>query len=207
MTHSPAVDAVVLDVGGVLMDWDPRHLFDGLIDDEAEREWFLAHVCSPRWNRRQDEGRGWAEAVAEAVAEHPAYEQLIRAYDERWIETVAGLYDDTVAVLHALHDTSTPVFALTNFSAEKWAVACDHYPLLTEFDGVVVSGKEGVAKPDPAVYRLLLQRYDVEPGRTFFTDDLQQNVDAAREVGIDAELFTCARSLHEQLVARDVLAP
>ena len=205
MTRAPAVDAVVLDIGGVLMDWDPRHLFGGLIEDATEREWFLSQVCSPAWNRRQDEGRTWVDAVAEAVARHPGWEPWIRAYDERWIETVAGLYDDTVGVLRDLRATATPVFALTNFSAEKWALACEHYDLLSSFDGVVVSGEERVAKPDPAIYELLVERFSVQAARTFFTDDVQQNVDAARSVGLDAELFTGASPLREQLTARGVL--
>jgi 2-haloacid dehalogenase len=187
------------------MDWDPRHLFDALIEDDTEREWFLSQVCSPAWNRRQDEGRPWAEAVAAAVAEHPEWEPWIRAYDERWIETVAGLYEDTVEVLRALQSTATPVFALTNFSQEKWALACEHYDLLNSFDGVVVSGEERLAKPDPAIYQVLVDRFSVEPARTFFTDDLQRNVDAARAVGLDAELFTGAARLREQLTAREVL--
>ncbi|MGH3425280.1 MAG: HAD family hydrolase, partial [Nocardioidaceae bacterium] len=116
MDHQPVVDAVVLDIGGVLMDWDPRHLFGTLIEDDREREWFLSQVCSPQWNRRQDEGRSWDDAVAQAIADHPAYERWIRAYDERWIETVAGLYDESVAVLRAVHSCATPVYALTNFS-------------------------------------------------------------------------------------------
>jgi len=207
MARAPAVDAVVLDIGGVLMDWDPRHLFNALIEDDKEREWFLSQVCSPAWNRRQDEGRSWADAVAAAVAEHPEWEPWIRAYDERWIETVAGLYEDTVEVLRELHAVETPVFALTNFSEEKWALACEHYDLLGSFDGAVVSGEERLAKPDPAIYRVLVDRFSVEPTRTFFTDDLQQNVDAARAVGLDAELFTSAARLREQLTVREVLRP
>lgn len=207
MTTEPATNAVVLDVGGVLMDWDPRHLFRKVIEDEAQREWFLAEVCSPQWNRRQDEGRSWADAVAEAVARHPEHEPWIRTYDERWIETIAGLYDETVAVLRELHASETPVYALTNFSAEKWLLACEHYELLNGFDGVVVSGEEGVAKPDPDIYRLLVKRFNLDPPRTFFTDDLKVNVDAARAAGIDAEVFTSAASLRVELVRRGVLRP
>lgn len=207
MTHAPAVDAVVLDIGGVLMDWDPRHLFNTLIEDEQDREWFLAEVCGPQWNRRQDEGRRWADAVAQAVADHPECEAWIRAYDERWLDTIAGLYDDTAAVLRDLHDSAAPVYALTNFSEEKWRLACGQYDLLTSFDGVVVSGEERLAKPDPAIYRLLIERFELEPTRTFFTDDLQQNVRAARAEGLDAEVFTGAETLREQLTARGVLGP
>jgi len=197
----------VFDIGGVLMDWDPRHLFRKVIEDERDREWFLTEVCSPQWNRRQDEGRSWADAVAEAVAEHPDHEHWIRTYDERWIETVAGLYDDTVAVLHELGDSDVAVYALTNFSAEKWLLATDHYDTLRRFDGVVVSGEEKIAKPDPGIYEVLTRRFDLEPWRTFFTDDLQVNVEAARDFGIDAELFTSAPALRDQLLVRGVLRP
>ena len=203
----PSHQAVVLDIGGVLLDWDPRHLFRDVIPDDATREWFLREVCHPEWNLRQDEGRPWAEAVAEAIGRHPEHEAWIRAYDERWLETVAGLYDDTVEVLRDLLDGPTPVFALTNFSEEKWALACDQYDLLTSFDGVVVSGQERLAKPDPAIYRVLVDRFSVEPSRAFFTDDVQQNVDAARKEGFDAELFTGAATLRDQLSARNVLPP
>lgn len=206
MTNGSALDAVVLDVGGVLVDWDPRYLFGRLIEDERQREWFLAHVCSPEWNRRQDEGRCWADAVAAAVAQYPDYEGWIRAYDERWLETIAGLYEDTVEVLEELVRSGMPTYALTNFSAEKWAVARGHYAALRHFDGAVVSGEEHVAKPDTEIYRTLVQRFTVAPGRTFFTDDLQRNVDAARELGFDAELFTDAATLRRQLVDRGVLA-
>jgi len=176
----------VFDIGGVLLDWDPRYLFDQLIADNAEREWFLTEVCSPEWNHRQDEGRGWDEAVAEAIARHPGYAAWIRAYDERWIETIAGLYEDTMAVIDELQSSSVGVYALTNFSAQKWPVACRNYPQLQAFDGAVVSGAEGVAKPNPKIYRLLLDRFDLDPGRTYFVDDRYENVAAARAVGIDS---------------------
>jgi 2-haloacid dehalogenase len=202
---SQTVDAVVLDVGGVLMDWDPRYLFGKLIDDADEREWFLSEVCSPQWNRRQDEGRRWADAVEEAARTHPEYEEWIRAYDARWLETVAGLFDDTVDILRELRQTSTPVYALTNFSSEKWAMSCEHFTELNEFDGIVVSGCERVAKPDPEIFHLLLERFDLTPGRTFFTDDVEDNVEAARVVGIDAERFTDPTTLRRHLAGRGVL--
>ncbi|MPZ95518.1 MAG: HAD-IA family hydrolase [Propionibacteriales bacterium] len=207
MSSAHALDAVVLDIGGVLMDWDPRHLFGKVIEDAAEREWFLTEVCGPAWNRKQDEGRRWADAVTEATARHPDRAAWIRAYDERWLETVAGLYDDTVAVLQQLRSTGLPVYALTNFSAEKWDVATEAFAALGEFDGTVVSGVEGVVKPDPCIYAILLDRFDLTPQRTFFTDDVTANVEAARGAGLDAEVFTSAEVLRGQLTDRGVLRP
>jgi 2-haloacid dehalogenase len=207
MRQGGAIDAVVLDIGGVLMDWDPRHLFERIIDDEAEREWFLSEVCGPDWNRRQDEGRTWAEGVAEAIAAYPDMESWIRSFDERWIETVRGLFPQTVAIVQELSAAPVALYALTNFSAEKWVEARARFAVLDEFDAVVVSGQERVAKPDPAIFDVLLRRFELDPGRTFFTDDVQVNVDAARAVGMDAELFTAAGDLRDHLVERGVLRP
>lgn len=202
----PSHQAVVLDIGGVLLDWDPRHLFRDVIPDEDTREWFLREVCHPEWNRRQDEGRPWAEAIAEAIGRHPGHEAWIRAYDERWIETVVGVDDEVTALVRELRAVGLPVYALTNFSADKWALSRERYDVLAEFDGVVVSGEERVTKPEERIYRILLERFGLTPERTFFTDDADANVAGAQAVGIDAELFTGAASLRSQLVVRGLLA-
>jgi 2-haloacid dehalogenase len=207
VTERDTIDAVVLDIGGVIMDWDPRHLFERVIDDQAEREWFLTDVCGPDWNRRQDEGRTWAEGVAEAIAAYPDLESWIRSFDERWIETIRGLFPETVAIVRELSAAPVDLYALTNFSAEKWVEARAAFDVLEEFDGVVVSGEERLTKPDPAIFDLLLRRFDLDSARTFFTDDVQANVDAARAVGLDAELFTAAGDLRDHLVERGVLRP
>jgi 2-haloacid dehalogenase len=197
--------AVVFDIGGVVLDWDPRHLFREVIPDEDTREWFLREVCPPDWNLRQDQGRTWAEAVAEAVGRHPDHEGWIRTYDERWLETIGGVDDDIVRLVRELRREGVPVYALTNYSAEKWALSREHIDVLAEFDGVVVSGEEAVAKPDERIYRILLDRYGLTAERTFFTDDVAANVEAARAVGIDAELFSDAATVRTQLAARGIL--
>jgi 2-haloacid dehalogenase len=197
--------AVVFDVGGVLLDWDPRYLFRDVIPDEDTREWFLREVCSAEWNLRQDEGRTWADAVAEAIGRYPEHESWIRTYDERWIETIGGIDHDVIALVRELRGRGVPVYALTNYSAEKWALSRDQVEALSEFDGVVVSGEEGVAKPDERIFRTLLERYGLMPERTFFTDDVPANVAAARALGIDAERFVDAASLRSHLVGRGLL--
>lgn len=198
--------AVVFDVGGVLLDWDPRHLFGDVIPDDDTREWFLREVCSPDWNHEQDSGRPWSEAVAEAIGRHPEQADWIRAYDQRWLETVGGVDDDSATLVHELRRAGVPVYALTNFSAEKWALSRERFDVLCAFDGVVVSGEERVAKPDERIYRILLDRYDLDPAATFFTDDTPANVAAAGQVGIDAELFVDAATLRAQLVERGLPA-
>ena len=204
--RSAPVEAVVFDVGGVLLDWNPRHLYRSLLPDEAAVEAFLAEVCTSEWNAAQDAGRPWSDAVAQLTERFPEHAELIRAYDERWPEMVAGALEDTVAVLSELRATGVPTYALTNFSADKWEITLDRWDFLRALDGAVVSGVERVAKPDPAIYHLLLDRHGLTAGSTFYTDDLAVNVEAARRVGIRAELFVDGRTLRDQLAAAGVLA-
>jgi 2-haloacid dehalogenase len=202
---SQRIDAVVFDVGGVLLDWNPEYLYRRLIADEGERRWFLTEVCSPEWNSAQDAGRSWADAISELSARFPEHRALIKAYDERWEEMVAGPIEDSVVVLEDLRSSGVPTYALTNFSAEKWALAKNRWDFLDGFDGEVVSGVVGVTKPHPEIYQILLDRYRLEPPLTLYTDDLAKNVEAARYLGIAAELFVDASTLRRQLIDRGVL--
>lgn len=200
------VQAVVLDVGGVLLDWSPEYLYRRLIPDEGERRRFLIEVCSPEWNLAQDAGRTWSEAVAELTARFPEQADLIAAYDRNWEEMVAGAFDDTVKLLEEIQRDGLPVYGLTNFSAQKWSIAVEQWPFLGTFDGVVVSGEEGVTKPDPRIYQILLDRFDLEPGATFYVDDQLQNVEQARAMGLQVELFRDAETLRRQLSIRGALS-
>lgn len=195
----------MFDVGGVLLDWDPHYLFRKLIEDDDERHWFLAEVCTPAWNAKQDGGRTWADATAELGEQFPEHASLIDAYDRRWEEMISGPIEGTVAVLSALRSAGIPTFALTNFSDEKWEIAKDRWDFLTGFDGAVVSGTEKVTKPDLRIYEILLERYALDPTLTFYTDDLEVNIDAARVAGLDAEVFVDPGTLRQQLVDRGVL--
>jgi 2-haloacid dehalogenase len=194
-----AVDVVVFDIGGVLLDWSPTYLYADLIPDEAERTHFLTNVVTPAWNHKQDEGRPWAEAVAELTGLHPEHAEWIEAYDTGWLKMVKGVFEDTAAVLTELQDAGVPTYALTNFSAEKWEVAKDAFPILNHFDAEIVSGIEQTAKPEEKIYRILIERFGLDPARTFYTDDMEYNVVAARAAGLDAEVFTGAPNLRTQL--------
>jgi 2-haloacid dehalogenase len=196
------IDVVVFDIGGVLLDWSPDYLYADLIPDEQERARFLTEVTTREWNQQQDAGRPWAEAIAELTALHPQHTEWIEAYDTGWLKMVKGLFEDTVELVAEIRALGLPTYALTNFSAEKWEIAKETFPVLTEFDGEVVSGVEQTIKPDEKIYRILLERFDLDAARTFYTDDVQHNVDGARAVGLDAELFTGAAELREQLRAR-----
>ena len=197
-----SVDDVVFDIGGVLLDWSPDYLYSELIPDAGQREHFLTNIATPAWNHQQDAGRSWAEAVAELTSLHPEHTEWIEAYDNGWLKMVNGIFQDTADLLLELRALGVPTYALTNFSAEKWEVAKESLPILTEFDGEVVSGVEQTVKPDEKIYRILLERFDLDPARTFYTDDMQYNVDGARAVGIDAELFTNAATLRGHLRER-----
>lgn len=197
--NTPAIDAVLFDLGGVLIDWNPRHLYRKLFDDEAEMERFLAEVCSPAWNLEQDRGRPWAQAIAELSARHPEKAELIAAYRGRWPEMLNGAIAGTVGLLERLGDAGVPLFALTNWSAETWPYAERLYPFLERFRGIVVSGRIGMVKPEPAIYRHALVRFGLAPERTLFIDDSARNVEGARAVGLVAVRYTGPEALARDL--------
>lgn len=196
---------VVFDLGGVLIDWNPRHLYRKIFPDEAEMERFLSEVCPPQWNALQDAGRPIAEAVAERTALFPDQADAIRAFYGRWEEMLNGAIGGTVDILHALRDRGTPLYALTNWSAETFPRALDIFDFLGVFEDILVSGQEGMAKPDPAIYRRLLERHGMRPGDCLFIDDAPRNVAAARAVGMHAVHFRSAEGLREDLKALDLL--
>lgn len=205
---SATVDTVVFDVGGVLLDWDPRYLYRKLLDDETEVEQFLATVTTREWNAEQDRGRPVAEATRLLVERHPARAELIEAYYGRHLETLAGQIEGTVAIVDALHAGGIRLYALTNYSAEVFPVARAAYGFFDRFDGIVVSGQERVAKPDHELYRRLLRRYAVDPARAVYVDDVLHNVVAATEVGFaDAVHFTTPDALAERLAAHGLPTP
>lgn len=195
------IDAVIFDLGGVLIDWNPRHLYRTLFDDEAAMERFLSEVCTPAWNLEQDRGRPWAQAIAELSAVHPDKAGLIAAYRGRWHEMLNGPITGTVAILEELDDAGVELFALTNWSAETYPCAERLYPFLGRFRAVVVSGRIGLVKPDAAIYRHALARFGVAPERTLFIDDSARNVAGAAAVGLRAVRFAGAEGLRRDLAA------
>jgi 2-haloacid dehalogenase len=189
----------------VLVDWDPRHLYRSLFDDETAMEMFLETVCTSSWNDQLDRGRPFAEGVAELVERFPDQAELITAYSERWPEMVKGEIDGTVDVLDELHDAGVPTYVLSNASAETWPHAAERFPFLGRFDGVLLSGEVGVAKPDPEIFAELCRRFDLRPATTIFIDDRAANVDAARRLGFPAHHFQGADELRAELVRLDLL--
>lgn len=200
--RSGAIDTVIFDLGNVLINWDPRHLYRKLFrDDVNAMERFLAEVCHPHWNERQDAGRTWEEGIREAVALHPEQEGLIRAYRERWEEMLGGAIDESVAVLEELRDGGMRLFALTNWSQETFPIALQRYEFLGWFEEILVSGREGLIKPDPGIFRLLISRFGIDIERAVFIDDNTRNVEGARQVGLQALHFTNPLQMRQDLRA------
>ena len=199
MSRPVTPGTVVFDLGGVLIDWDPRHLYRGLFADEASMETFLAEVTTPEWNAAQDAGRPWAEAVAVLVERHPERRELIEAFHQRWPETLGGAIDGTVSILDQLRTAGLRLLALSNWSAETFPVARERFPFLAWFEGIVISGEVGAIKPDPRIFEHLIARYGLEPGETVFIDDNAGNVDAAARLGFIALRFTGPDPLREDM--------
>jgi 2-haloacid dehalogenase len=189
-TDERALRALVLDIGGVLLDWDPRHLYRQLISDPAEMEWFLANVCTPEWHEEHDRGLSTAESCAALAEEWPEYAGLILAWSERGEEMVAGPLPDGIELLSRAAGSGLPCYALTNMEAETYPRRVARYDFLHCLTGAVVSGLEGIAKPDREIYELLLRRFDLDAGTTLFVDDCPVNVSAAADVGMEAMVYT-----------------
>jgi 2-haloacid dehalogenase len=195
------IETVAFDLGGVLIDWNPRHLYRRLLDDEAAIERFLAEVCTPEWNATLDAGYPFADGVAQLVREHPEQAELIEAYRSRWPEMLGGCFGETLEIMRRLRSEGVPVYALSNWAAETFASTRDRFPFLDEFDGILLSGQVGVGKPDPAIFRLFLERFGLTAESTVFIDDSPVNVAVARSLGIQALLFRNATQLKRELQA------
>lgn len=207
MTTSEPIDTILWDLGGVFIHWDPEIVFRDLIPDDDERRWFLTEVCPYEWNAEQDRGRTIAEANAERIALFPEQKERIEAYYGRWEEMLAGEVDGTRALLADTKARGVRALALTNWSAETWPRGLVHYPWLeSSFEDVLVSGREGVKKPDAAIFELAIDRFGLDPRRTIFVDDVSKNVEGAKSVGLHGHHFEGAAGFRAALERRGVFA-
>ncbi len=196
----------IFDLGGVLLDWNPRYLYRKLFGgDEAAMEAFLATVCTKEWNERQDAGRTFAEATRSLLPTHADKLDLIEAWAPRFGEMIPGAIDGAVAVLAELRERHVPLYAVTNWSAETFPPQRERFGFLSWFDGIVVSGFERVMKPDPRIFRILLERYDLAPESAVFIDDVASNAEAAARLGIHGIHFRSPGQLRRELAALGLL--
>ena len=194
------ITTLIFDLGAVLIDWHPEHLYKKIFSDEAEMKYFLANICTSHWNEEQDAGRSIKEGTEALIKQFPQHEANIRAYYDRWDEMLNGPIEGTLQIFTQLKQSGKyKLYALTNWSTETWPIALSKYDFLNWFDGIVVSGHEGIRKPAPEFYQLLLDRYDINPKEALFIDDNLRNVTAAQAMGIESIHFTSAEDLGKQL--------
>ena len=168
---------------------------------------FLTTVCTHEWNRCQDAGRSFAEGARLLKADHPGKAELIDAYGIRFDEMIAGPIAGSVEILAELRDRGTALYGLTNWSSETYAPARERFAFLSWFHGILVSGEVGVIKPDPRIFELLIERFEIDPQNAVYVDDVEANVAAAKPFGIHAIHFTTPPVLRAELVELGMLPP
>jgi len=202
-----AYDGVIFDLGGVVIDWNPMHLYRKLFaGDEAKAADFLARICPPAWNEKQDAGRDLEAAAAERIAIYPEWEPEIRAFYGRWSEMIGGLVPGTAEVMRELKAAGLRLFALSNWNSITFARVRRRFAELDLFEHIVLSGDHGCIKPDARLYRIALERYGLPPGRLLFIDDNPVNIAAGEALGIGGLLFAGADKLRDDLCQRGLLA-
>ena len=197
--------AVVFDVGHVLFNWDPRFLYEKIIGDRDERDWFLANVVTREWHFQHDASRPFAETSVELITRFPDQADRIRAFATRWNETIPAAVPGMPDLVVDLDAAGVPLFALTNYSAEFWATWRPTIPLFDRFAGVVVSGEEHMMKPAPQIYALALARFGLAPGDGVFIDDRADNVAAADAAGLIGHVFVDAAETRAWLTGLHLL--
>ena len=198
-------DTIIFDLGGVLIDWNPRYVYRKIFRTEEEVDWFLQNVTTPEWNENQDAGYPLHKATEELIAKHPEWEPEIKAYYGRWLEMLGEDIHDTVEILRQLKETGKyRLYALTNWSAETFPHALERFEFFKAFDGVVVSGQEKMRKPSADFYKILIDRYHLDPAKTVFIDDSLRNVKGAEAVGITGVHFHNPAQLRDELRRKGV---
>jgi 2-haloacid dehalogenase len=197
---SENISTIIFDLGGVLIDWNPRYLYRKIFKTEEEVTWFLENICTAEWNDEQDAGRSFEEATLELIRKHPEFEEPIAAWYSRWQETISGPIDGTVNILRNIKTTEKfKLYALTNWSAETFPWALQNFDFLHWFEGIVVSGVEKCRKPRPEFFNILFQRYNVNPAEAIFIDDNLHNIQGAKALGLNTITFQSPEQLHKDL--------
>ena len=196
--------AVVFDLGGVLIHWDPRLLYRKLLPTEAEVEQFLSTVCTLDWDAQQDSGRPLEEGIAKLVARFPDQTLLIEAWRDRFTEMVLPIRD-SIELLRELREREVPLYALSNWGADEFEAIRHLFPFLKWFAGIVISGRVGLVKPGPEIFGLLVREHGLNPAEVAFIDDQPPNVEAARQLGFQSILYSSPADLRTELVGLGLL--
>jgi 2-haloacid dehalogenase len=192
------IKSIIIDFGGVLIDWNPRHLFRELFDSEYDMEYFLENVCNYKWNEQQDAGLPFEVAVKGLKAKHPEYEKMIQLYFDDWEKMLNGEIEENTKLLPVLKK-KYGLFGLTNWSTETFPVTRKKFPFLNEFDGIVVSGVEKTVKPNKEIYHILLRRFQIEAEESLFIDDNLKNIQTANELGFQTIHYSNGINVEEEM--------
>lgn len=195
---------IIFDFGGVLIDWNPVYLYSKEFASESDMNYFLNNICTPEWNIQQDAGRPLAEATAILQKKHPEHSEMIGLYYGQWEKMLGGLIEDNERVLRMLKP-KYPIYGLTNWSAETITIAYERYDFFQLLDGIVVSGDEKLIKPDPKLYQVLLDRYNLKANESLFIDDNLKNIETARQMGFHTIHFTEQTDLEKEVKDRLLL--
>ncbi len=209
MSLPTAINTIIFDLGGVLLDWSPRYVYtETYFDSREKHDYFFNTICTSDWNEEQDAGRSIVEATQLLVGQYPDWEQPIRDFYGRWTEMLRGPIPETVELFRRIKDSGKyKTYALTNWQGDLFHVALVRYNFLHWFDGRVVSGDEKTRKPFAEFYQRLLDRYAVNPREALFIDDSLRNVKAAEELGIRSIHFQSPAQLGRELEERGIILP
>ena len=200
-----AYNTVVFDFGGVLIDWNRKYMYRKVFKDEQEMEWFLENVCTLEWNNLQDEGFPFSETIPALQKKFPKYTDEIAMYEQRWSEMVGGEITGTVNILQELQAKKLPAYGLTNWGADTFPIVYNQFEFLRKLDGIVVSGDEKLVKPNPALFQILIDRFELTPQKTIFIDDNSRNIETAQQMGFKIIPFVTPEALRETLEQLDIL--
>ncbi|MTI32089.1 HAD family hydrolase [Xanthovirga aplysinae] len=199
-----SIKNIIFDFGGVLIDWNPRYLYEKVFQEKAEMDFFLKNICNQEWNVKQDAGRLLSEATVELQKQYPKYKTEIQRYYDDWLLMLGGEISENVKLIKPLK-LKYKLFGLTNWSAETFPIALNRYSFFRDLDGMVVSGNEKMIKPDKSIYELLLKRYHLQANESLFIDDNFENIVAARELGFQTIHFREGSVLEEQFRLMNLL--
>jgi 2-haloacid dehalogenase len=200
------IEAIIFDLGNVLVQWNPANLYQKFFEDQSKVDYFLNNICTMDWHTVQDAGRTPEEGTEALVKEHPGWEHPIRAFYARWKEMFSGPIEGSVQILKELKEKGYKLYALSNWNAELYNRTVDDFPFLTWFDGKVISGEVKLKKPDEDIYQLLLQRFALHPKQALFIDDNEANIATAQRLDIESILFTSPEALRTELQNRNILS-
>lgn len=202
---SPAIHNIIFDFGGVLMDWNPRYFYTDYFKDAERMEFFLKNIATDEWNAEQDRGRSLSEGTKLQIGLHPDWEAELLAYYDNWATMLKCDIPENVAVLRKLENTPYEVFGLTNWSAETFTYALSNYDFFKIFkDKIVVSGTEKLIKPDPKIWQVLLERYQIKAEESLFIDDSRKNIEVAESLGFRCIHVTEDTNLEAEMRAKGI---